>query len=106
MRAKEVEGQDGLLNISVLEQALEESKLGLLNGGGIFSTNGGMDRIELGLGRLVDVFVDSKFKKLNWAVLSDEQMRKRLPFSLLNDEQMSNKVGVEHQPVKNGQDGD
>ena len=33
-----------------------------------------------------------------WAVLSDEQMRKRWPFSLLNDEQMSNKVGVEHQP--------
>ena len=24
------------------------------------------------------------------------------PFSLLNDEQMSNKVGVEHQPVKLG----
>ena len=36
----------------------------------------------------------------NWAVLSDEQMRKRWLFSLLNDEQMSNKVGVEHQPVK------
>ena len=36
---------------------------------------------------------------LIWAVLSDEQMRKRWPFSLLNDEQMSNKVGVEHQPV-------
>ena len=34
----------------------------------------------------------------SWAVLSDEQMRKRWPFSLLNDEQMSNKVGVEHQP--------
>ena len=32
-------------------------------------------------------------------MLSDEQMRKRLPFSLLNDEQMSNKVGVEHQRV-------
>ena len=36
----------------------------------------------------------------NWAVLSDEQMRKRWPFSPLSDEQMSNKVGVEHQPVK------
>ena len=36
---------------------------------------------------------------VNWAVLSDEQMRKIWPFSLLNDEQMSNKVGVKHQPV-------
>ncbi len=36
----------------------------------------------------------------NWAVLSDEQMRKKWQFSLLNDEQMSNKVGVEHQPDK------
>ena len=36
---------------------------------------------------------------VDWAVLSDEQMRKKWPFSLLNDEQMSNKVGVEHQPV-------
>ena len=36
----------------------------------------------------------------NWAVLSDEQMRKIWPFSLLNDEQMSNKVGVKHQPVQ------
>ena len=36
---------------------------------------------------------------INWAVLSDEQMRKRLPFSLPNDEQMSSKVVVEHQPV-------
>ncbi len=36
----------------------------------------------------------------NWAVLSDEQMRKIRPFSLLNDEQMSNKVGVKHQPDK------
>ena len=35
----------------------------------------------------------------NWAVLSDEQMRKIWPFSLLNDEQMSNKVEVKHQPV-------
>ena len=34
----------------------------------------------------------------NWAVLSDEQMRKIWPFSLLNDEQMSNKVEVKHQP--------
>ena len=39
--------------------------------------------------------------KTSWAVLSDEQMSKRLPFSLLNDEQMSNKVGVEHQPARN-----
>ena len=38
--------------------------------------------------------------KNNWAVLSDEQMRKIWPFSLLNDEQMSNKVEVKHQPDK------
>ena len=37
--------------------------------------------------------------KINWAVLSDEQMSNGYPFSLVNDEQMSNKVGVEHQPV-------
>ena len=36
---------------------------------------------------------------INWAVLSDEQMRKIWPFSLLNDEQMSNKVEVKHQPA-------
>ncbi len=35
-------------------------------------------------------------------MLSDEQMRKIWPFSLLNDEQMSNKVGVKHQPEKDG----
>ena len=35
-------------------------------------------------------------------MLSDEQMSKRWPFSLLNGEQMSNKVRVEHQPVKIG----
>ena len=38
-------------------------------------------------------------EKINWAVLSDEQMSNGYPFSLLNDEQMSNKVRVEHQPV-------
>ena len=37
-------------------------------------------------------------KYYNWAVLSEEQMRKIWPFSLLNDEQMSNKVEVKHQP--------
>ena len=38
-------------------------------------------------------------KKLNWQVLSDEQMSKEWAFSLLNDEQMSNWLGVEHCPV-------
>ena len=38
--------------------------------------------------------------KQNWAVLSDEQMSKKLQFSLLNNEQMSNWLGVEHQPEK------
>ena len=33
-------------------------------------------------------------------MLSDEQMSKGWLFSLLNDEQLSNKVGVEHRPVK------
>ena len=37
----------------------------------------------------------------DWAVLSDEQMRKIWQFSLLNDEQMSNKVEVKHQPDEN-----
>ena len=40
----------------------------------------------------------------NWAVLSDEQMSNGYPFSLVNDEQMSNKVGVKHQPAKDGLD--
>ena len=39
--------------------------------------------------------------EFDWAVLSDEQMRKIWPFSLLIDEQMSNKVGVKHQPADN-----
>ena len=38
-------------------------------------------------------------QKMNWLVLSDEQMSKRWQFSLLNNEQMSNWVGVKHLPV-------
>ncbi len=41
-----------------------------------------------------------KTNSFNWAGLVDEQMSNRWPFCLLNDEQMSNKVQVEHQPVK------
>ena len=43
--------------------------------------------------------MDIEIDLVDWAVFSDEQMRKRWPFSLLNDEQMSNKVWVKHQPV-------
>ena len=35
-----------------------------------------------------------------WAVLSDEQMSKGWPSCLSNKEKISNKLGVEHQPVK------